>query len=130
MEVKMHGMQTSFFYRVFKVVTQKKDSTSKTTHKSVSCDICKKEFSQHGYLVRHRKSHAEQKPLRCDVCEKEFSEKGSLVTHQRTHTGENPLKCNVCGKEFAQRNTQEHTQGISFSDMTFVGKNSQSVEVL
>lgn len=64
------------------------------------CQTCNKSFRTTRELVRHMKSHIEEKNFVCKVCFKTFREASNLKIHQRTHTGERPYCCTKCGKQF------------------------------
>ena len=42
------------------------------------CDVCEKVFGYASYLVRHMRTHTNEKPYKCDVCEKRFIQSGDL----------------------------------------------------
>jgi KRAB domain-containing zinc finger protein len=82
--------------------------------KRVTCDQCKKTFSQRQYLSKHKKVHTGEKPYQCDVCQKKFSDSSNLTRHKRIHTGEKPYECDLCPKKFPQashllRHKKTHT---------------------
>jgi uncharacterized Zn-finger protein len=56
---------------------------------AIKCQICKKIFSQQGYMKRHIASvHEGKKAYNCELCDYRFSEKGSLKTHMTSvHEG-------------------------------------------
>ncbi|XP_074468596.1 uncharacterized protein LOC141753866 [Sebastes fasciatus] len=69
--------------------------------KTFSCSVCKTGFSCSNLLVRHMRSHTEDKPFSCSDCGKRFRLKYSLKQHLTVHTGEKPFSCSICGKRFA-----------------------------
>ncbi|UYM14352.1 C2H2-type zinc finger protein [Endozoicomonas euniceicola] len=79
-------------------------SGARAKNKEHVCDVCEKEFTQSGSLIRHRYRHTGEKPYECDVCGKGFTQTGDLVRHKRIHTGEKPYGCDVCKKRFNQLN--------------------------
>ncbi|XP_072279394.1 uncharacterized protein [Pyxicephalus adspersus] len=98
--------------------------SSKTTY---SCPVCKRTFSNHGNLARHRETHKGKKMscsecgadfcnkldlmaharfhkasrvLHCSECNITFRSNSHLIIHKRIHTGEKPFACPQCGKRF------------------------------
>lgn len=64
------------------------------------CQTCSKSFHTAKELMRHMKSHIEERGFSCKECFKTFREASNLKIHQRTHTGERPYCCTKCGKQF------------------------------
>ncbi|XP_077324256.1 uncharacterized protein LOC143959996 [Lithobates pipiens] len=100
------------------------------------CPVCKRNFSSHGNMVRHREFHNGKK-LCCPVCGAEFCSKMdlkahvqihkvsnvlycaecnvifptslSVLVHEKIHTGGKPFCCSHCGKRFSsQSQVSEH----------------------
>ncbi|XP_068113528.1 zinc finger protein 771-like isoform X2 [Hyperolius riggenbachi] len=101
-----------------------------------ACPVCKRSFSNHGNLVRHRETHKGKKmlcsecgavfcnktdltvharthkvnrTLYCSECNKTFQSNSHLIIHERIHTGEKPFSCSHCPKRFSSKsNLAEH----------------------
>ena len=46
--------------------------------KSISCNICKKNFKKKSYLSAHKRIHSDEKPYKCNACDISFTQKGTL----------------------------------------------------
>jgi len=68
------------------------------------CDSpgCQKAFCDSSNLIKHIRTHTQEKPYECTQCEKKFSHKSSLREHGNVHTGKKPFSCEQCGKSFGQ----------------------------
>ncbi|XP_070546393.1 zinc finger protein 26-like isoform X1 [Ptychodera flava] len=100
--------------------------------KIYECNICKKQFLQHGHLQAHRQMHKPDdaftctvcgvilkckeslrthkllhfgKELECDYCDFKTVRKRSLTVHMRRHTSNPKFECKECGKHVATANT-------------------------
>ncbi|XP_072279450.1 uncharacterized protein [Pyxicephalus adspersus] len=51
------------------------------------CSECGKCFNWKGHLLRHMRSHTDERPFSCLKCEKNFKHRADLHRHQSTHTG-------------------------------------------
>ncbi|NP_001371133.1 zinc finger and SCAN domain-containing protein 25 isoform 2 [Mus musculus] len=71
--------------------------------KSFGCVECGKGFTLREYLTKHQRTHLGKRPYVCGECWKTFSQRHHLEVHQRSHTGEKPYKCSDCWKGFSRR---------------------------
>ncbi|ELK11633.1 Zinc finger protein 498 [Pteropus alecto] len=71
--------------------------------KSYGCVECGKGFTLREYLMKHQRTHLGKRPYVCIECWKTFSQRHHLEVHQRSHTGEKPYKCGDCWKSFSRR---------------------------
>ncbi|XP_073931679.1 zinc finger and SCAN domain-containing protein 25 isoform X2 [Castor canadensis] len=71
--------------------------------KAFGCVECGKGFTLREYLTKHQRTHLGKRPYVCGECWKTFSQRHHLEVHQRSHTGEKPYKCADCWKSFSRR---------------------------
>uniref|UniRef100_A0A8D1VNE6 Zinc finger and SCAN domain-containing protein 25 n=1 Tax=Sus scrofa TaxID=9823 RepID=A0A8D1VNE6_PIG len=71
--------------------------------KSFGCVECGKGFTLREYLTKHQRTHLGKRPYVCGQCWKTFSQRHHLEVHQRSHTGEKPYQCGDCWKSFSRR---------------------------
>ena len=48
------------------------------------------------------KKHNKEKPYHCDICGKQFTVRGDLVKHLRKHNKEKPYHCDIFGKQIKE----------------------------
>ncbi|KAF4531402.1 hypothetical protein B566_EDAN009643 [Ephemera danica] len=65
------------------------------------CIYCTKEFKKPSDLIRHMRTHTNEKPYSCEICHRSFAVKSTLNAHMHTHTQERSYICNVCQKRYA-----------------------------
>ncbi|XP_055984480.1 zinc finger protein 655 isoform X1 [Sorex fumeus] len=71
--------------------------------KSFGCVECGKGFTLREYLMKHQRTHLGKRPYVCGECWKSFSQRHHLEVHRRSHTGEKPYQCGDCWKSFSRR---------------------------
>uniref|UniRef100_A0A8C3WNJ1 Zinc finger and SCAN domain containing 25 n=1 Tax=Catagonus wagneri TaxID=51154 RepID=A0A8C3WNJ1_9CETA len=71
--------------------------------KSYGCVECGKGFALREYLAKHQRTHLGKRPYVCGRCWKSFSQRHHLEVHERSHTGEKPYQCGDCRKSFSRR---------------------------
>ena len=64
------------------------------------CNICNYTSPKRYLLLRHMKTHSEDRPYKCNICERGFKTLASLTNHVNTHTGTRPHKCKDCESSF------------------------------
>lgn len=90
------------FYKPWDLTKHQMEKHSDTT--MPKCKICSKTFIEHWRLLRHMRTHSNEKKFRCDVCEKAFSESGNLAKHKKqVHSKDRPFKCEICDKSYPQK---------------------------
>ena len=78
-----------------------------------SCPVCNMQFKHSSHLMRHRRTHTNERPFECTDCHQAFRRKCHLKRHwQRIHSGEKPFKCAICGKAFSDRDHQRQHETI------------------
>lgn len=71
------------------------------THTTLlQCRYCDYTSPKRYLLMRHMKSHSEDKPHKCNICDRGFKTMASLQNHVNTHTGTRPHKCKECESAF------------------------------
>ncbi|XP_070382153.1 zinc finger protein 567-like isoform X2 [Dermacentor albipictus] len=85
---------------------------SRENHK---CESCGKQFYRSDHLVRHYRTHTDERPYKCKICDKMFRRPYDLDVHKRIHAGERPYKCEICDKSFSHRSTLRKHQ-LTHSD--------------
>ncbi|XP_060808954.1 zinc finger protein 182 isoform X2 [Amyelois transitella] len=81
----------------------RRESTSRTAHRSHECDLCHRQFKWSSNLYRHRRTHTGEKPYECEVCEMRFKRKAHLTGHLSSHSGEKHHECDVCQRRFNRK---------------------------
>ncbi|XP_072044173.1 uncharacterized protein [Amphiura filiformis] len=78
-----------------------------------TCPVCSMTFKHSSHLMRHRRTHTNERPFECTDCHQAFRRKCHLKRHwQRIHSGEKPFKCAICGKAFSDRDHQRQHETI------------------
>ncbi|KAF2357600.1 Zinc finger C2H2-type [Trinorchestia longiramus] len=80
-----------------RTVTRRSQSTGSQAH---MCNYCNYTSTKRYLLIRHMRSHSEERPHKCSVCERGFKTLGSLQNHLNTHTGIKPHRCKYCDTGF------------------------------
>lgn len=65
-----------------------------------ACNFCSYASHRRYLLLRHMKSHSEERPHKCHVCERGFKTIASLQNHVNMHNGVKPHVCKYCKSPF------------------------------
>lgn len=65
-----------------------------------TCNFCSYTSHRRYLLLRHMKSHSEERPHKCEVCERGFKTYASLQNHLNMHNGVKPHVCKYCNSPF------------------------------
>ena len=97
----------------FSEVTYKVNTGTKTMqvkhtmidgHKVYQCKDCPKNFNKLSGLIRHSRTHSNEKPFQCPECLKCFTLDFNLTMHKKTHLKPKNI-CSNCSREFV---TEKH----------------------
>lgn len=95
---------------------------------SFECDICGKTCAYKANLIRHLRSHTNERQFKCEICEKAFNRKYSLRRHldshvfiPNRHSVQKPyeFKCEHCKREFMEENRLKIHLARSHGKMPF-----------
>ncbi|CAH2035601.1 unnamed protein product, partial [Iphiclides podalirius] len=73
---------------------------TKHTRAHFTCNFCSYTSHRRYLLLRHMKSHSEDRPHKCGVCERGFKTIASLQNHVNMHNGVKPHVCKYCKSPF------------------------------
>ncbi|XP_045784094.1 transcriptional repressor CTCF-like [Maniola jurtina] len=65
-----------------------------------TCNFCPYSSHRRYLLLRHMKTHSEERPHKCNVCERGFKTTASLQNHVNMHNGIKPHVCKYCNSPF------------------------------
>ncbi|PIO40370.1 hypothetical protein AB205_0101300, partial [Aquarana catesbeiana] len=94
-------------------------NTGENKHGPYQCSECGKCFNWKGHLLRHLRSHTDERPYSCLQCDKCFKHRADLSRHQRCHTGERPFSCSECEKCFTRKHDLITHQKIHTGESSF-----------
>ena len=80
-----------------------------TQHSTKLCGSCGRSFTKVAHLLRHARSHVNEKPFSCPVCGKAFARTDALQRHERTL---HPAKRQRVGDSYS-RNSFDHDIGVT-----------------
>ena len=95
---------------------------AKHSAKTNFCKECGKAYSTKGSLAQHvHHYHRHPMAYNCEVCEKKFNRKDFLIKHIKTHTQERAFPCNHCDKQFkTSASLSAHVNGSHNDKRRFV----------
>ncbi|XP_046728789.1 zinc finger protein 14-like isoform X1 [Silurus meridionalis] len=74
------------------------------------CSKCDKTHPDLKVIVKHIKTHSEERPFQCSHCSKSFKQRSALTVHAKIHSGDKPFLCEECGKCFSSNiSLQRHS---------------------
>ncbi|XP_047544019.1 transcriptional repressor CTCF-like isoform X1 [Vanessa atalanta] len=73
---------------------------SKCVRPHFTCNFCTYTSHRRYLLLRHMKSHSEERPHKCSICERGFKTIASLQNHVNMHNGVKPHVCKYCKSPF------------------------------
>ncbi|XP_058819336.1 zinc finger protein 557-like isoform X2 [Topomyia yanbarensis] len=124
---RYHGEETDTEYTCeicgSKMTNKRNYDSHMRYHKAIdegryTCNYCDKKFATNARMVRHERSHTNEKPFQCKYCEKSFNNETSMNTHERTHTGERGYRCDFCGSCYRTNNALKEHLGHAHSEIT------------
>ena len=68
----------------------------------ISCIHCDKAYNKLKNLIRHLKTHDENKTHMCNVCNKMFAMGQDFIDHLNRHKGFSPHSCYICQKSYLE----------------------------
>ena len=87
--------------------------------KTLTCDICNRQFGYQHKLAAHKKLHLADRAFACTECDRRFKDRAGLTCHMRMH-GEKPELCSDCGRRFAHvASLREHKKRVHSTDRPF-----------
>ncbi|AMD22974.1 HHR205Cp [Eremothecium sinecaudum] len=81
------------------------------------CSVCTRAFARQEHLIRHKRSHTNEKPYICGICDKRFSRRDLLLRHA------NKLHGGSCGELLLKKDSPRKRSDI-------VGKKRRSVTAI
>ncbi|KAG8232659.1 hypothetical protein J437_LFUL011890 [Ladona fulva] len=83
-------------------------TTSEDGEKSqISCEICRKTFTQKHTLKIHKFTHMKIKPYQCTICKKDFAQSSTMRRHMSRSHVEKKFQCFLCPRKFAKEKCLE-----------------------
>lgn len=79
-------------------------NTHKTSLFKYECKYCIKTFARIDGLIRHHRTHTDERPYGCDFCDKTFKQRTELNAHALTHVNHKMFACNICDRLLSSRN--------------------------
>ncbi|XP_063633018.1 transcriptional repressor CTCF-like isoform X1 [Cydia splendana] len=79
---------------------RKKTPKRRNMRSKFTCTFCNYTSHRRYLLLRHMKTHSEDRPYKCKVCERGFKTMASLQNHVNMHNGVKPHVCKYCNSPF------------------------------